>query len=72
MPAGVRTTELWLTIATDVGLIAAAAADALPPKWAAVAAATANAAYALARGLAKTGAPVVVATPTAPTAPPVS
>jgi hypothetical protein len=59
MPAGVRTTELWLTIATDVGLIA-------------VAAATANAAYALARGLAKTGAPVVVATPTAPTAPPVS
>jgi hypothetical protein len=66
MSAGVKTTELWLTLATDVGLVAAAAADALPPKWAAVAAAIANAAYALARGLAKTATPIVVAAPPAP------
>jgi hypothetical protein len=49
MSAGVKTTELWLTLATDVGLVAAA-----------------NAAYALARGLAKTATPIVVAAPPAP------
>lgn len=55
MTAGLRSTELWLTVATDVGLVASALAGALPPKWAAVASAVATAAYGLSRGLAKQG-----------------
>ena len=71
MPAGLKTTELWLTVATEVGIIAAALADALPAKWAAVAASISGAAYAVARGLAKTATPAVVNVHTAPTpAPP--
>jgi hypothetical protein len=50
---GLRSTELWLTILTNVALLAAALSDALPPKWAAVSSAGATAAYAIARGLAK-------------------
>lgn len=56
MTPGMKTTELYLTIATDAGLIATALAGALPPKWAAVAATVANVFYALSRGLAKQGA----------------
>lgn len=52
---GHLTTEFWVTAATDVGVLAAALAGALPPKWAAIAAAIANVAYAVSRGLAKTG-----------------
>jgi hypothetical protein len=52
---GLHTTELWLTVLTNVGLLASALAEALPPKWAAVGAAVATASYAIARGLAKTG-----------------
>lgn len=51
-----KSTELYLTIATNVGLIATALAGALPAKWAAVAATVANVAYAISRGLAKQGA----------------
>lgn len=65
MPAGLKTTELWLAVATDIGVIAASLADALPAKWAAVAAAVSSAAYALARGLAKNGG-TTVTTPPAP------
>ena len=58
MTRGLKTTELWLTVATDIGLLASALAGALPPKWAAVCAAIANVAYGVSRGLAKTGAAV--------------
>jgi hypothetical protein len=56
MKSGIYTTELWVTVATDVGLVASALAGALPSKWAAVAASVATVAYALSRGLAKQGA----------------
>lgn len=55
MTAGLKTTELWLTVATDIGVLTSALAGALPPKWAAVAAAVANVAYAISRGIAKQG-----------------
>lgn len=55
MKSGLLTTELWLTVATDVGMIASALAGALPAKWAAVATAAASVAYSIARGLAKQG-----------------
>lgn len=74
MSAGVRTTEFWITVATDLGIVGSALAGALPPKWAAVAAAVANVAYAISRGLAKQGTtpiPVVSVRPTVPTVPPV-
>lgn len=57
LKAGYKTTEFWLTVATEVGILAAAVADALPPKWAAVASAASGAAYAVARGLAKVNPP---------------
>ena len=53
---GFKTTEMWVTVLTDVGLVASALAGSLPPKWAAVGAAVANVAYAISRGLAKQGA----------------
>lgn len=56
MKPGLKTTEFWLTIATDVGLLATALAGALPAKWAAVAVGVAQLAYAFSRGLAKLGA----------------
>lgn len=56
MTPGMKSTELYLTIATNVGLIATALAGALPAKWAAVAVTVANVAYAISRGLAKQGA----------------
>lgn len=71
MPAGLRTTELWLTVATEVGIVAAALSDALSPHWAAVASSVSAGAYAVARGLAKSTPPAVVnvhqAAPTPPT-----
>ena len=54
MKPGWKTTEFWLAVATALGGLAAALADALPPKYAAAMAAAATFAYALARGLAKT------------------
>jgi hypothetical protein len=53
--SGHLTTEFWVTLLTDLGLLASALAGALPPKWAAIGAAVANVAYALSRGLAKQG-----------------
>lgn len=61
MKHGLRTTEFWVTVLTDLGLLAAALADALPARWAAVAAAVSTVGYSLARGLAKVTVP-----PTAP------
>lgn len=54
---GLLTTEFWVTVATDVGIVASALTGELPPKWAAICAAVANVAYALSRGLAKIGPP---------------
>jgi hypothetical protein len=68
--AGLKTTELWLTIATNVGIVASALAGALTPKWAAVAAAVATASYSIARGLAK--APVATVPVAVVTQPPSS
>lgn len=65
MTAGLKSTELWLTVVTNIAIVAAALADALPPRWAAVSAATATAAYAVARGIAKNGS-TPAATPKAP------
>jgi hypothetical protein len=50
---GIRTTEFWVTVATEVGIVAAALAGNLSPRYAALATAVSGAAYALARGLAK-------------------
>lgn len=54
---GYKTTELALVVLTDIGILAAALAGNLSPKWAAIATATSNAAYALARGFAKMNPP---------------
>lgn len=55
MKPGWKTTEFWVTIATSVGAVAAAADGVLPEKYAALAVAVSGAAYAIARGLAKVG-----------------
>lgn len=52
---GIRTTEFWITVATDVALLATAIQGSLSPKWAAIASAVSVAAYSIARGLAKQG-----------------
>lgn len=57
MKAGVRTTEFWVTVATDVGLVASAIQGSLSPRWAALGAAVSTVAYSIARGLAKQGTP---------------
>lgn len=57
MKPGIKTTELIVTVLTDVGLIAAALQGSLPAKWAGLAAAISTAAYAISRGLAKQGTP---------------
>ena len=44
---GVKTTELWLTVATEIGVVAAALAGNLSPKWAAVASAVSAVGYAV-------------------------
>ena len=54
---GIRATELWITVATAVGAIAAASAGVLPERWAAIVAGIASVAYAISRGLAKHGVP---------------
>ena len=71
MKPGYTTTEFFVVVLTNVGLVAAAAAEWLPPRYAAIGSAVATAAYAIARGLAKqTQPPYLVAQPPAPPAPP--
>ncbi len=55
MKSGLKTTEFWGKTLTQAGLVAAALSGALEPKWAAVAAAAAEACYSIARGLTKAG-----------------
>lgn len=57
MKPGWKTTELWVTVLVSVGLVTAALAEALSPKWAGVAVAVSVAAYTLSRGLAKVNPP---------------
>lgn len=54
---GYKTTEFLVVVLTNIGLIAAASASWLPPRYAAIGAAVSTAAYALARGLAKLNPP---------------
>jgi hypothetical protein len=54
---GYLTTEFYVTIAVDVGVLAAALAGSLPPKYAAYATSISTVAYALSRGLAKVKVP---------------
>ena len=63
---GYRTTELAVTVLTEVGLVLASSASWLPPKYAALGAAVSAAAYALARGIAKTVAPPPAPAPVPP------
>lgn len=60
---GHKTTEFLLTVATVVGLLTAALAEALTPRYAAIATAISVGAYAIARGLAKYGPTTVVNNP---------
>lgn len=53
MKPGWKTTEFWLTVATEVGVVSSAASGVLSPKYATFAATVSAAAYAVARGLAK-------------------
>lgn len=53
MKPGWKTTEFWVTVATDVGVVAASAAGVLPEKYAALAASVSVVAYNISRGLAK-------------------
>jgi len=67
---GYKTTEFLITLLTDVGLIVSAAAGVLPHRYAAIGAVVAQAAYAIARGLAKLSPPVVAPPAAPPTASP--
>jgi hypothetical protein len=48
-------TEFWITVLTDVGLVASSLAGALPATYAATAASVASVAYAISRGISKAG-----------------
>lgn len=50
---GFRTSEFVVTVLTSLALLAAALADALPPRYAAIGSAVSVGAYSIARGLAK-------------------
>lgn len=52
-PRGVFTSEFAVWFLTDLGLLCTALAGQLSPRWAAIAAAIATAAYTISRGLAK-------------------
>ena len=54
---GQRTTEFFITIASIIGVIAAALSDVVPAEYAAVLATVATVAYAISRGVAKHGIP---------------
>lgn len=55
MRKGVKTTEFWLTLATNLGALTATIADAVPPRYTAIAIAISTGLYALSRGWAKSG-----------------
>lgn len=51
--SGWRTTEFWMMAAVNAAALLSALAGALPPKWAAIAAAVSSGLYAVGRGQAK-------------------
>jgi hypothetical protein len=55
MKPGHRTTEFTLTVLVSVGAVAAAIAQVLSPRYAAIASAVSVAAYAISRGITKNG-----------------
>lgn len=57
MKPGQRTTEFLVTACIIIGAVATAAEGALSPRYAAIAASIAGAAYAISRGIAKNGTP---------------
>ena len=52
---GWKTTEFWVTVLTQFSIVGGALAGVLPPKEAALLAAFSQAAYTIARGIAKSG-----------------
>lgn len=50
---GYKTTEFWLTLATNIAAVATMSADWLPPKYGVMAIAVANGLYAMLRTLTK-------------------
>lgn len=50
---GYLTTEFWVTVATDVGAIAAASANVFPDRYAGLLVAVSTFAYSISRGLTK-------------------
>lgn len=69
MKPGLKTTELLVTVLTDVGVVASALAGVLPARYAAFAASAATVAYSISRGIAKAGTIVVPVAQTVPVAP---
>jgi len=55
---GWKTTEFWVTVLTDAGLLISSVAGVLPAKYAALGASISTALYAVARGLAKLNVPL--------------
>jgi hypothetical protein len=52
---GLRTTEFWVSVLTDVGVIAASSSGVLPAKYAAITAGISTLAYSISRGISKNG-----------------
>jgi len=53
-----QTSEFYITVLTNLGLILSAASNLMPPQYAAFAAVVVNGLYTVARGIAKSGNPV--------------
>ena len=66
---GYKTTEALIVVLTNIGLVAAASASWLPPRYAAIGSAISTAAYAISRGLAKANPPKSVEPVVGPTPP---
>jgi hypothetical protein len=57
LKAGYKTTEFWVAVLTDVGLVVASASTSLAPRYAAIGAAVTSGLYTVARGIAKQNPP---------------
>lgn len=53
MKPGITTSEFWVTVFTNAGILASAFTGVLNPHWAAIASAISVAAYGISRGIAK-------------------
>ncbi len=68
MSKGLKTTEFWLTVITNLQVLAEAFKGSIDPKTAAIIIASLNAVYAVARSLVKLSGASSPETPTAPPA----